>query len=466
MSAREPLVTVYIACFNYEEFVDQAIRSVLAQTLSDFELIVIDDGSSDGSRERISAYHGAPNVRVIFQDNRGLNATNNVALRAARGKYLMRLDADDYLDENALLVLSNALEQEPDAALVFPDYYLVDREGHLLGHERRDAVASDGALLDRPAHGACTMFRRSCVLEVGGYSEDYRCQDGVDIWLKLTSRYPVRNVNLPLFYYRQHGHNLTTDTERLLGTRARIFDDHAKARDLPNVDAVAVLPVRGPSIDHACVSLEELGGRRVIDWTVEAGLDSEPIREVIVTTNDRGLREHLRATFGTGVEVCDREPAGAMENVSFEGAVRQALEQRTTLSPAFAVMELTCNYPFRTSMYLTKAINVLRLFDVDVVLGVMVDSPTLYVHDGTGLQAVLPKQPQNALRLEKDLLYREAGGFRLISHGHFSASKKAVPRIGHIVLSEDAAMPVRTGRDLTLARAVASELSRTQVRDT
>lgn len=455
MPSSEPLVTVYIACFNYEKYIDQAIQSVLRQSLTDFELIIIDDGSQDGSRERIATYLGTPSVRVIFQDNRGLNVTNNIALRAARGKYLVRLDADDYLDENALLVLSNALEQDPDAALVFPDYYLVDRDGQILGQERRDAVSEEDSLLDRPAHGACTMFRRSCLLEVGGYSEDYTCQDGVDIWLKLTERYGVRNVNLPLFYYRRHGDNLTGDQQRLLDTRSRIFEDHAKARNLAPVDAVAVLPVRGPGVDPNCVSMEPLSGRRVIDWTVEASLDAEPVRELIVTTNDSSLREHLVGTYGSRIQVCDREAAGTVENVSFEGAVRDAFARRTTKSGLLAVLELTCNYPFRTSMYLTKAVNVMRLYEVDVVLGVTIDSPTLYVHDGNGLRPVLPLRPRSALRFEADLLYRETGGFRLIAHSHFMATEPLAPRVGHVVLTEDAAMPVRTSRDLRLARAIA-----------
>ena len=91
----QPRVTVYITNYNYARYVRQAIESVLAQTDQDFELLVIDDGSTDDSRETISEYQGHPKIRIIFQENKGLNRTNNIALKAARGRYIMRLDADD-----------------------------------------------------------------------------------------------------------------------------------------------------------------------------------------------------------------------------------------------------------------------------------------------------------------------------------------------------------------------------------
>ena len=140
----------------------------------------------------------------------------------------MRLDADDYLDESALLVLVNTIERSDELALVFPDYYYVDKNGNVTGQERRHNFQETVTLLDQPAHGACTLIRRSCLIEVGGYSDEFNCQDGWDLWLKLTENYKVGNVNLPLFYYRMHDENLTHDSERLLETRSRIYKKHVK----------------------------------------------------------------------------------------------------------------------------------------------------------------------------------------------------------------------------------------------
>ena len=97
-----PLVTVYITKnYNYGSYIKEAI-SVLNQSFKDIELIIIDDGSSDNSREIIESYMQLNHVRVIFQKIKGLNITNNIAMRLARGKYLVRLDADDYFREDAI----------------------------------------------------------------------------------------------------------------------------------------------------------------------------------------------------------------------------------------------------------------------------------------------------------------------------------------------------------------------------
>ena len=123
-------VTVYITNYNYEQYIKQSIESVLAQSYSNFELIIIDDGSTDSSKSIIKDYIGSSQVRVIFQDNKGLIASNNIALHAANGKYIIRLDADDYLEQNALLVMVKAIDKSDDLALVFPDYYYVDTFGN------------------------------------------------------------------------------------------------------------------------------------------------------------------------------------------------------------------------------------------------------------------------------------------------------------------------------------------------
>ena len=183
-SLQGPLVTVYLTNYNYADYIEQSIESVLSQTYKNFELIIIDDGSTDNSRNIISQYIERQNIRVIFQENKGLTATNNIAVRAAQGKYIMRLDADDYLDTNALLVLVNAIEKSDQLALVFPDYYYINADGEVTGQERRLDFQQEVTLLDQPAHGACTLIRRDCLLEVGGYSADVSCQDGWDLWLK------------------------------------------------------------------------------------------------------------------------------------------------------------------------------------------------------------------------------------------------------------------------------------------
>tara|TARA_B100000073_G_scaffold292034_1_gene255195 strand:+ start:81 stop:1487 length:1407 start_codon:yes stop_codon:yes gene_type:complete len=436
-----PLVTVYVTNFNYGNYIEQSIESVLAQTYKNFELIVIDDGSTDDSREIINRYINKTNVRVIFQKNKGLIASNNIAVRAAQGKYVMRLDADDYLDENALLVLVNAIEKSDDIALVFPDYYYVDTDGQVTGQERRNDFKSEVTLLDQPAHGACTLIRRDSLLEVGGYSPEFTCQDGWDLWLKLTENYSVENVNLPLFYYRKHDTNLTNDTDRLLETRAEIYKSHAKRTNRPNLKVIAILPTRGPAIESDSQILTKLGGKNVIDWTIDAVLNSTMVSELIVTTPDQDVISYLSRQYNDKLTILNRDKNTSLENMSYVPAVKEAIKKRKT-SSYDAVLVLTAESPFRTTAYIEKAINVMRVHDVDRVLGVVPDDSKLYRHKGSGLQKI--GNDVNTLKLEREYLYRQSGGIILSKkHCYLDNHDSKSEKKGHIILSNKAGVFVR-----------------------
>ena len=196
---KQTLVTVYITNHNYGKYINKAIKSVLGQTLKSFELIIIDDGSKDDSRKIIDKYKNNKKVLTVFQKNKGLIVSNNLALRLAKGKYILRLDADDWLDPHALEIMSSILEKNPKIGLVFPDYYLVNIHGEILESVRRHNFKKV-KLLDQPAHGACTMVRKENLIDIGGYDEEFNCQDGYYLWLQFIKKYKVRNVNLPLFF--------------------------------------------------------------------------------------------------------------------------------------------------------------------------------------------------------------------------------------------------------------------------
>tara|TARA_B100000780_G_scaffold102373_1_gene71556 strand:+ start:9209 stop:10615 length:1407 start_codon:yes stop_codon:yes gene_type:complete len=440
-SSNNPLVTVYVTNFNYANYIEQSIESVLAQTYKNFELIIIDDGSTDNSREIINHYIENTNIRVIFQENKGLIASNNIAVKAAQGKYIMRLDADDYLDDNALLVLVNAIEKSDDMALIFPDYYYVNADGQVTGQERRHDFQANVTLLDQPAHGACTLIRRNSLLEVGGYSPEFTCQDGWDLWLKLTENYSVGNVNLPLFYYRKHDTNLTNDTDRLLETRAEIYKSHAKRTKRPHLKVIAVLPTRGPAIEADSQILSKLGDKTLIDWTIDAVLESAMVSELIITTPDQDVKNYLTSRYGNKLTIVDRDKNEALENMSYTPAIQRAIDSRKT-SSFDAVLELTAESPFRKTSYIDKAINVMRVHDVDKVLGVLPDDSMFYRHKGSGLEKI--GNDSNALKYEREYLYRQGGGIMLSKrHCYLDSHDPKIEKKGHIVLSKKAGILVR-----------------------
>ena len=243
-----PRVSVYIPCHHYGRFLDGAIRSVFDQTYRDWELIVIDDGSTDETQGVAQdwAVRHPDRVRVLRNPaSRGLQACANMAIEAAIGDYVIRLDPDDFFDESALLVLATYLEEHPEVGLVYPNYTYVDEHGTYLGVEYRKKIGSEAKLLDLPSHGACTMVRKRLLKSVGGYDERYDAQDGHELWLKVLHRSQVANVSTPLFFYRQHSGSISRDEGRLLSARRQIKKGLA-SRQGGGVSprAVAIIPAK------------------------------------------------------------------------------------------------------------------------------------------------------------------------------------------------------------------------------
>ena len=156
-----PRITVYLPSHNYGRFLGEAIESVLRQTVDDWELIVIDDGSTDETKQVMNIYNGHPQISLHRKEGIGLTAICNFALAQARGKYVIRLDGDDVFDENILLILGNLLDRDPNLALAFPDYYLVDQFGEVFLQERRQRHYSNNHTFDMPPNGACTLVRKT-----------------------------------------------------------------------------------------------------------------------------------------------------------------------------------------------------------------------------------------------------------------------------------------------------------------
>lgn len=451
---KNPTVTVYITNHNYGQYIEESINSVLKQTFQNFELIIIDDGSTDNSREILARYERLPNVVTIYQRNRGLNITNNIALRQSRGKYIMRLDADDFLDENALMVLSGVLDRNPMVGMVFPDFFLANEHGTVTEIVRRYDF-KDVTLMDKAAHGACTMIRRRCLEQIGGYDESFTCQDGYDIWIKCIQKFKIQNVNLPLFYYRQHTCNLTRSEDRILNTRASILKKQmlCRGRKLP---ALGIIPVRGSNVDNRSVVLRKFAGRPLIDWTVKAALSADRLTAVAVTTPDTLLLEYIGDTYGDKVLRIRREPRLAAFNTNIEDtlfhAVDQAQQQIGIIRPEVLAL-LYVEAPFRTGKNIDNAIDVLEFFDTEMVICVRPETGSIYKHNGSGLQSVRQSQ---SLRLEREELFMEVGKMRILRRSYLEQKGYMNGgRMGHVVVTQKEAFCLNTEWDWSVGEMIA-----------
>ena len=283
--------TVYIPSHNYGRFLGEAIESVLRQSVDDWELIVIDDGSTDDTSEVMNLYRGHPRISLHRREGIGLTAVCNFALGLAKGEYVIRLDGDDVFDENILLVLGNCLDRDSDLALAFPDYYLVDKFGEVFGQERRQRLYSQNHSFDLPPNGACTLVRASVLKEIGGYREDLGAQDGFDLWTKVVTRYKCANVNLPLFYYRKHGTNLTTDTQRIINARRQIKKDAVRERLATSHPVIAVIPCRRDFDFITDLWKQEIGGLSLLERDIRVTCSSDMFDHIVVTCDNPETEE-------------------------------------------------------------------------------------------------------------------------------------------------------------------------------
>jgi len=448
-----PLVSVYVVNHNYGNYLPQALESVFAQTFTDYEILLIDDGSTDGSQKIVEQYVEHERVFPVIQQNKGLTVTNNIALRMARGKYIMRLDADDYLDPNALMVLTTALENDPKVGLVFPDFYEVDETGNILNLVRRHDFERV-TMMDQPAHGACSLIRRKLLQEIGGYDESNSCQDGYDLWIRFIQRFQVKNVNLPLFYYRQHGKSLTRNERRLLDTRNSILRKFASHNRDP-LNGLVVVPVRGHQSHPRELALRELGGKKVLDWTLEAALDANLVKNIVVTSPDKEVQAHVARTYGEQVLVFDRDISLARVNSFADDAVFDAMSkyEGEGFTVPEAVVILSVETPFRRPDQIEASLDILNIFEADRVVSVRPETAVHYQHNGGGL---LPISPNRFLGLEAEALYRDAGVVQAARTSYVKAKGKFFGgRIGHIVVDQQSSTVLNSEWDWKVAEMLA-----------
>lgn len=222
-----PEVSVIVPCYNYGRFLDEAVDSVLAQSWQDFEIVVVDDGSTDPqTRDLLDAYE-RPRTTVLRTEHRGAPAARNTGIRASQGRYVVSLDADDRLHRHYLEKTKAVLDADGPEQLGF-----VTTWHRRFGEE--DAVMrgeNDPNLtlaITNRIHGA-SMFRRKAWESVGGYRESMAGWEDWNFWLNIAGAgYRWDVVREELFFYRKHG---ATRSSRSFENRQalldKIFEDNA-----------------------------------------------------------------------------------------------------------------------------------------------------------------------------------------------------------------------------------------------
>jgi glycosyltransferase involved in cell wall biosynthesis len=212
-----PLVTVVIPCYNQAHFLREAIESVHSQTYRNFEIIVIDDGSTDNTSEVASRYE---QVRLLRQENRGLAGARNTGIRHSEGDYLVFLDADDRLLPEALEVGVRELETHPGCAFVSGHCSLISADGSFLSTPPGSQIEGGHYLTLLRYNYVWTpgvaMFRRAVLESVGAFDTSLKAAEDWDIYLRVASKLPIFHHGEVVVEYRQHGSKMTGDPALML----------------------------------------------------------------------------------------------------------------------------------------------------------------------------------------------------------------------------------------------------------
>jgi glycosyltransferase involved in cell wall biosynthesis len=230
-----PMFSVITPTYNCGAFVEQAIDSVLAQTFEDYEIIVLDDGSTDNTREILQRYSSQPKVRYLYQENRGLAAARNAAIRASNGRYLALLDADDLWTPEKLAVQARYLEQHPNVALLCSNSYLfyendLQNTSKLLQSlpERTLGARELFTMImtrENPVVCPTTVIARWAIDRIGAYDEELSRlgAEDRDMSLRLTSAFEALCTPECLAYYRVRRNSMQRNVEKMFQARMHVL---------------------------------------------------------------------------------------------------------------------------------------------------------------------------------------------------------------------------------------------------
>lgn len=207
-------ISVIVAVYNQEKYIGRCLRSLIRQNIrkENLEIIVVDDGSIDKTAYALELFHGDITL-VTHEANKGLPSAVNNGLKIATGDYVIRVDSDDYVNENFLTILQTYLDFNEHSFAVSCDYYVVD--------EFEKVISRENSVKSPIACGI--MFKKSAIDEIGMMNEEFLLNEEKEYRKRFEKKYNIDHLPIPLYRYRRHENNITNDHERL-----KLYDEKLK----------------------------------------------------------------------------------------------------------------------------------------------------------------------------------------------------------------------------------------------
>jgi glycosyltransferase involved in cell wall biosynthesis len=216
MTTMDPSVTVIVPAYNAEAYLAATLESIAQQTLRDFRVIVVDDGSTDGTTSVVRQFMSCLNLKLVEQANAGPAAARNRAIRMAATPYCAFVDSDDVMLPERLSAQKSVLEADSRAALVHSDLMTFNETGIIHRTRRAFSTPAAGMVLEPLLRGnfittSTVMARTERLIEAGLFSEERRVSEDFELWLRMAARWPIAYVDRPLVKYRSRQGSLSGD---------------------------------------------------------------------------------------------------------------------------------------------------------------------------------------------------------------------------------------------------------------
>lgn len=227
-------VDVIIPAFNAAKYLPAALESVGSQTFEDWQIVLVDDGSTDNTAAVVAPFLArfGPKLKYIRQENHGMSAARNTAIRASTSELIALLDADDVWLPNRLADSLQAFAARPAAGIAYGLITYMDQAGRPLGTFEGNVGHVEGRIAPyiymRIVELPCVTvtIRRACIEEVGLFDETMRSTEDRDLWLRIALRHEVAFIPKVLAYYRTSPGSVSTNTQRMLQAQLQFIRKH------------------------------------------------------------------------------------------------------------------------------------------------------------------------------------------------------------------------------------------------
>jgi glycosyltransferase involved in cell wall biosynthesis len=264
-----PKVSVIIQTYNRKEFLPEALESAFSQTFKDYEVVVIDDGSQDGTDKFMAEYlkNCQHDIRYIFQKNQGIPLARNRGINECKGQYIAFLDSDDLFMPEKLAKCVAFLDQNPDYGMVYTDLFLVDEKGNILESWFQSKKEFSQGNIYRNLLKECFIIPTSSVIrtevfkKIGYFDpEIYFCND-YDLWIRISRHFKIGLIKEPLVKWRQHNQNASKNFKATAQDNIKIF---SKQLNIKDQDSFSRMLLRKKlSINHFDLGIWNLADERI-----------------------------------------------------------------------------------------------------------------------------------------------------------------------------------------------------------